>query len=224
MKLKSDLSEETKKNKIKKYQNPYILFCNEQRPLLMKENPTISQNKLTLVMSDLWNSLSDIEKEPFKAKSHQEKEKFLQNKGSTEDIACNQAIEYKYIKKKTIKKPTNLRSAYNFYIQQNKKLLCNKDSSCLSNIKLIRKLSEEWNHLSDSDKASYIEMAENDKKRFENDANEYYSLLLHAKSKKGKGEIKNLLPLVEKCNTDNSLSVLIEDLSTQISKSDKPKR
>lgn len=41
---------------------PYIIFCNEQRPKIYEENPGISIPNVAKIMGERWKALSDVEK------------------------------------------------------------------------------------------------------------------------------------------------------------------
>ena len=222
MKLESYLTNfNDKAQSLKKYKNSYILFSTEEQLKKRDENSCIPQSQIIKEISDKWKTLKNIDKEPFKLRSDLEKEKFFSSKDP--DISTNPLnIEYKYIKKKSIKKPIKIRTAYNFFIQTNKFLISNNNDQ-FGNMKAIQHLSEVWNNLMDEHKQIYQDMAEKDKLRFQQENDEYYSLIMSKSYKNASNNIE-LLPLVEKCNADDSLSQYISELSTQMSKSDKPKR
>ena len=80
------------------------------------------------------------------------------------------------IKQKRPKKdkdaPKRPLSAYFFYIQERREAL-KKEKPNLDNKELIRTMGEEWNKLSDEEKKPYSKMAENDKKRYQDEIKAY---------------------------------------------------
>ena len=84
--------------------------------------------------------------------------------------------EKKEKKQKRAKKdkdaPKRPLSAYFFYIQERRETL-KKEKPSLDNKELIRTMGEEWNKLSDEEKKPYSKMAENDKKRYQDELKAY---------------------------------------------------
>ncbi len=80
------------------------------------------------------------------------------------------------VKQKRAKKdkdaPKRPLSAYFFYIQERREAL-KKEKPSLDNKELIRTMGEEWNKLSDEEKKPYSKMAENDKKRYQDELKAY---------------------------------------------------
>ncbi|SMN21802.1 similar to Saccharomyces cerevisiae YMR072W ABF2 Mitochondrial DNA-binding protein involved in mitochondrial DNA replication and recombination, member of HMG1 DNA-binding protein family [Maudiozyma saulgeensis] len=65
-KLRILKKEEIMKNKPKRPLNSYLLYCAEQRPIISKNHPEMKNPDMTKLISQQWNSLSDIEKQPYK--------------------------------------------------------------------------------------------------------------------------------------------------------------
>ena len=68
--------------------------------------------------------------------------------------------------------PKRALSAYFFYNQERRDSL-KKEKPELNNKEIIKKMSEEWNALSDEKKKPYIAKAEADKKRYETEKKAY---------------------------------------------------
>ena len=68
--------------------------------------------------------------------------------------------------------PKKAISAYFFYIKERRDSIT-KEQPNLTNKDIIKKMSEEWNSLSDEKKKPYIQKAEADKKRYENEKTIY---------------------------------------------------
>ena len=68
--------------------------------------------------------------------------------------------------------PKKAISAYFFYIKERRDSIT-KEQPNLTNKEIVKKMSEEWNSLSDEKKKPYIQKAEADKKRYENEKTIY---------------------------------------------------
>lgn len=74
--------------------------------------------------------------------------------------------------KKDKNAPKKAISAYFFYIQERREQL-KKENPKLDNKEIIVKMGAEWRELSDEQKKPYIDKAEADKKRYEEEKKEY---------------------------------------------------
>ena len=165
---------------LKKYKSAYIIYSIEQRKNVKELNPKVDNREATRIIADNWKRLSIEEKEKYKKIENEEKEKFLSLKK-----------EKKYVYKKTkTKKPTRHRTAYMFYISKNKD--CLKGISKYKNIENIKILCEKWRRMTDVQKLPYIQMAQNDKERFNKEWDAYFHKYIKTTSKgKNKNEKEN---------------------------------
>ena len=90
--------------------------------------------------------------------------------------------------------PKKAISAYFFYIKERRESIT-KEQPNLNNKEIVKKMSEEWNALSDK-KKPYVQKAEADKKRYETEKAVYDKKKKEEKSskknpKKGKKDDKN---------------------------------
>ena len=86
--------------------------------------------------------------------------------------------------KKDKNAPKRAISAFFFYQKERREPL-KKEKPNLSNKELISTMSAEWNKMKDTDKKKYVELAEQDKKRYEKEKAAY-----DAKQKGGKKSAK----------------------------------
>jgi hypothetical protein len=91
--------------------------------------------------------------------------------------------------------PKKAISAYFFYIKERRESIT-KEQPNLNNKEIVKKMSEEWNALSDDKKKPYVQKAEADKKRYETEKAVYDKKKKEEKSskknpKKGKKDDKN---------------------------------
>ena len=68
--------------------------------------------------------------------------------------------------------PKKAISAYFFYIKERRDSIT-KELPNLNNKEIVKKMSEEWNALSDDKKKPYVQKAEADKKRYEKEKSDY---------------------------------------------------
>ena len=64
----------------KRGKSAYVFFCQEERPKVMKEQPSLSITEASKVTSERWDELTDADKQPYyemaaKDKTHHEAEK-----------------------------------------------------------------------------------------------------------------------------------------------------
>ena len=66
------------RRKPKKVLTPYMFFVKENRPRIMRENPTMSFLEVMREVGIRWGKLNEEEKEPFKERSMEDKRRFLE--------------------------------------------------------------------------------------------------------------------------------------------------
>ena len=91
--------------------------------------------------------------------------------------------------------PKKAISAYFFYIKERRESIT-KELPKLNNKEIVKKMSEEWNALSDDKKKPYVQKALEDKKRYEKEKADYDKKKKDEKpskktTKKGKKESDN---------------------------------
>lgn len=62
----------------KKAQSAYMLFCNEQRPVVKEENPTATFGEMGKLLGARWKELSEDDKAPYSQKAEQDKQRYAQ--------------------------------------------------------------------------------------------------------------------------------------------------
>jgi len=128
-------------DKVKKPKSSYLIFCDEQRPLIKVSNPELKSTQVIQECSKRWSALTDAQKDVYKQKY--------------QTLAAELPVQHKPEKPKS----TKPKSAYiNFCAAIRPKVkdahpeLGPKDIMC--------KIAEEWAKLSESQKASYKETAQ----------------------------------------------------------------
>lgn len=58
------------------FRSGFFLFCSEQRPNIKAENPSLGIGDVAKKLGEMWNNLSDSEKQPFLSKANKLKDKY----------------------------------------------------------------------------------------------------------------------------------------------------
>ncbi len=66
------------RRKPKKVLTPYMFYVKENRPRVMRENPTMTFLEVMREVGIRWARLTDEEKEPYKERSMEDKKRFLE--------------------------------------------------------------------------------------------------------------------------------------------------
>merc|ERR1711879_839273 len=67
-------------NAPKKAQSAYMIFCNENRPIVKEENPDASFGEMGKLLGARWKELSDEGKKPYNDKAEQDKGRYEREK------------------------------------------------------------------------------------------------------------------------------------------------
>ena len=62
----------------KKVLTPYMFFVKENRPRIMRENPNMVFLEVMREVGMRWGKLTEVDKEPFKERSNEDKRRFLE--------------------------------------------------------------------------------------------------------------------------------------------------
>jgi hypothetical protein len=217
-KQNSKSSKTETEQKLKKFRSAYILFSLEYRKELQKKYPNHGNPELTKMIAAEWKSLDISQKQIFYLKEKEEKENFEKKK--REDN-----IDYKYNKNEKMKKPIRFRTPYMFYIMDHKFFLNNKDK--YKNIELIKKLSEKWKAMTETEKLPYIDKSIADKQRYKLDWENYIKCYFKIKKKnirkKEKTE-KMVLDLLKICNNNENFHSHLQNVWSRLNSSGKLKQ
>lgn len=58
------------------YRSGFFLFCSEHRPSIKAQNPSMGIGDVAKKLGEMWNNLSDSEKQPFLSKANKLKDKY----------------------------------------------------------------------------------------------------------------------------------------------------
>jgi hypothetical protein len=170
----------------------YMMFVKEQRKATQDANPDMGFVEITKDIAERWGKLSATQLKPFQASAAQDKVRY--EKEVTE-FRANHPDEPLTIKKKKrvakLKGPKKARSAYVFYTTERRSDVQAKNPK-LEFGDVTKHIAEEWNKMSDNQKAKYEVQAKADKIRFEAENDEFNSA--HPEVKKRKLKAKKSQP------------------------------
>jgi hypothetical protein len=193
-------SSSTKKkdpNAPKKGSSAYLMFCNEVRDSIKKENPDLKATEITKKMGAMWLELKEkAGKDDKKAKKQMESyvKKASDDKVRYEDQMKTyvppegtDAEEKTTRKSKKTKKdntgPKKPISAYFFYCRDVRPQL-KEDHPELKGTDVTKKMGEMWRGLSEDEKSLFADLAEKDKERYATECAQAGIELKPGKSKK----------------------------------------
>lgn len=69
-------TKEAKEAKPKRGRSPYVFFCTEKRPEVVKKYPDLKFGEIGKKLGEMWKDLDDSKKEPYKQKAIKDKERY----------------------------------------------------------------------------------------------------------------------------------------------------
>lgn len=166
-------------SKLKRYKSAYLLFFldkkEEIKQQMLLDGQVYSYSLLLKQIGHAWKHLNDSEKIKYINREKEEKKLFELNKGSA---------EFKYKTCHKIKKPKRFRTAFMFYLQENKQYL-NKENI----IEQLKQIGSNWKTLTEEEKSIYKRKELEDKERYYKEYEEYTKYNIRKKvNKPGKKE------------------------------------
>lgn len=153
-------------NKPKKASTAYIIFCNQMREQVKRDNPNMKSNEIMTELGRLWKTLSDADKVTYNALYEKEKERYTsemasyvppvvstQQKSTSTKSKKSTTTVVESKKDSSLKKPMN---AYVIFSQEQRPTLSSQHPN-LGFGELTKQLAERWKNMSDSEKAPYVE-------------------------------------------------------------------
>ena len=154
--------------------NSYIFFCNEVRSDVKEENPEMKATEITKKMGEMWKELSDKKKVKYQKMADKDKTRYAEEMSSYEpkEGFKNPKEKSKKAKKAESTVPKRGRSAYIFFCVEKREEVKKKNPK-ISNTEILSEMGKMWKSLSEKKKKPYVEMAEADKKRYEEEMKHY---------------------------------------------------
>jgi hypothetical protein len=135
-------------NAPKRNKSSYLLFCEERREHIKKNNPDISATQIIRVLGADWKTVSASDKARFEALALKDKARF-----ETEMKAYVPPTDLE-----TRTRPKKAMNSYNFFYNETRRLVAAEHPS-LSTTEITREVGNRWQGLSDTEKARYTKMA-----------------------------------------------------------------
>ncbi|XP_006831162.1 PREDICTED: transcription factor A, mitochondrial isoform X1 [Chrysochloris asiatica] len=164
----------------KKPLSSYLRFSTEQLPKYKAQNPDAKNSELIKKIAQQWRELPDSEKKVYEDAYRVDWEAYKEEINRIQEqltpsqiISMEKEIMQKRLKRKALikkreltmlGKPKRPRSAYNIYISE--RFQETKDGSSQAKLKAV---NEKWKSMSSSEKQVYIQLAKDDKIRYDNE-------------------------------------------------------
>ncbi|XP_076976341.1 transcription factor A, mitochondrial-like isoform X1 [Tamandua tetradactyla] len=164
----------------KKPLTSYVRFSKEQLPMVKAQNPDVKSSELIKKIAQLWRELPDSEKKIYEDayradwQAYKEEINRIQEQLTPKQImSLEKEIMQKRLRKKALikkreltmlGKPKRPRSAYNIFISESFQEA--KEGSSQAKMKTV---NENWKNLCASQKQVYIQLAKDDKIRYDNE-------------------------------------------------------
>uniref|UniRef100_H3ABR5 Transcription factor A, mitochondrial n=3 Tax=Latimeria chalumnae TaxID=7897 RepID=H3ABR5_LATCH len=158
----------------------YLRYAMEQQPILIKQNPDVKIVEITKQIALGWKELSVAQKQPYEAiadvhkqKYREEMEKYKAQLTPAQLAALQEQRRQKMAKRKLIRrkreltmlgKPKRPRSAFNIFMAEHF-----EEAKGATMQAKMKTLFEDWNNFHTSQKQMYLQLAEDDKIRYENE-------------------------------------------------------
>ncbi|XP_078422035.1 transcription factor A, mitochondrial isoform X1 [Cetorhinus maximus] len=160
--------------------NAYLRYVVEQQQVLFKQNPDVKVAEKTKWIAQAWRQLTPDQKQPYELAATDARLKYkvelaaFKAKLTPAQLASlKEERRQKLAKRRTIRKKRKLtilgkpklpRTAFNIFMAEN----FDEAKGATSQAKL-KNLQDEWHRLSDTQKQMYIQLAEDDKIRYQNE-------------------------------------------------------
>ncbi|XP_053548211.1 transcription factor A, mitochondrial [Bombina bombina] len=159
---------------------PTSVFFVKQMPILHKQHPEIKQVDRTRKIAQEWKELPQYIKEPFVTAASAEQLKFREEYRIYKESLTPSQLEIRreerrqrMAKSKSMKKkreltvfgrPKRPRNAFNIFMSENY-----QEATGISMQSKMKSLRDDWKILPNSQKQTYVQLAEDDKIRYENE-------------------------------------------------------
>ena len=153
---------------------PYILFCLAERVTVQSANPSMSGKDITSELGRLWQDLSEDKKSVYKKQYEDDKVRYTSELSNYDSSSSNESNPKKKTEKKSPTGPKRGMTSYIFFCQQNRAIV-KTDEPDFDAKDVTRELGRRWSALSETEKAPFVKLAEEDKLRYEKERSESHS-------------------------------------------------
>ncbi|CAI2379542.1 unnamed protein product [Moneuplotes crassus] len=168
----------------KKPMTAYFLFMKEQRSVVKESNPDMKVSEISKELGKLWAELSDTEKEKFKNLAAEAKlqydedlKAYITEHGEPSKKPRNSKKGAKKGSKKSSKtadptKPKKPLTPF-FLFQNSRRQALKEENPDMAHKDIVRKMGEEWNQMTESDKKTFINQNKKLKVAYEKEMKEW---------------------------------------------------
>ncbi|KAM5236456.1 transcription factor A, mitochondrial [Ctenodactylus gundi] len=180
----------------KKPLTPYFRFLKDQLPVLKTDNPGTKMPELVRRIAELWSRLPHSEKKIYEEafwkdqKVYKEKvHRFYEELTPDQKISLANEVKEKRLKRKkflkkkeviVLGKPKRARSAFNIFISENF-----QDAKNDTVQERLKSVVQTWKNLPTSQKEVYLQLAKDDKIRYDNEMKSWEENMIEA----GRGDL-----------------------------------
>lgn len=158
----------------------YFRFLKDQQPIFRKQNPDVSILEIAKKIAYAWKELPVSEKQTYEAAAKVDRQaykeelaKYKAQLSPAQIVALKEERRQKRAKRKAMRKkreltvlgkPKRPRTGFNIFMSEHF-----QEAKGISVQAKMKNLFEEWQDLSSSQKQTYLQLAEDDKVRYENE-------------------------------------------------------
>lgn len=143
-------------NKPKRAQNAYTFFNQAERPRFVSENPTMTFGQIGKLVAEAWKTMQPDEKARYHQAAAEDKARY--------ERELSTYVPGKFVRPGVkVKKPSG---PFMFFMKEKRQSLL-EQSPGLSIADCGKRLGERWRGMTDDEKAPFVELANQDKERFD---------------------------------------------------------
>ncbi len=160
-----------KSNIPKRPSSAFILYMNDNRDRIKKQNPDATFGGLSQIGSAEWKVVKPVVKSKYEKLAEQDRERYAQEMSTFVPSPEDKKEKKQKRAKRDINAPKKALSAYLFYVnsQRAKAVKLHPD---YTQPEIVKHIAAGWRELSDREKKPYQDMADKDKVRYEREVNQ----------------------------------------------------
>lgn len=171
-KTKEEKKEKKDPNAPKGPKNAFIFFCNDRRSEIKEENPDMKSTEIAKKMGEMWKEIDSVEKAQYQEMAEEDKKRYSDQLESYEPKEGFKNPKSPKKNKEENPSPKRARSAYIYFCTEKREEV-KKSNPSISNTEILSELGKMWKSLTDKKKKPFVDMANKDKKRYEEEMKNY---------------------------------------------------
>ena len=157
--------------------NAYIIFCGDKRDQVKAENPEMNAKEIISEVARLWKETDEDVKAEYQEKATEDKKRYDKEMSNyvPSEVPSEESKEKKgKSPKKDPNAPKGAKNAYIIFCAENRDQV-KADNPAMNAKEIISELARLWKEADEDVKAEYQEKSTKDKKRYQEEMNEYSS-------------------------------------------------